>query len=43
MGVRQKLSRPSVILRDRGLLGGGVVASGDLETTQGGRKDRRPL
>lgn len=31
-----------MILRESGLLGGGV-ASGDVVTTEGGRKERRPL
>lgn len=42
MGVRQKPSRPSVMLRERVLRGGGGVASGD-EVQLGGKKDRRPL
>lgn len=37
MGIRQKPSRPSVILRERGLLGGGGVASGDAVQIEGGR------
>lgn len=37
MGVRQKPSRPSVMLRERGLRGGGGVASGEEAQMEGGR------
>lgn len=37
MGVWQKPSRPSVMLRDRGLRRGGGMASGDVATMEGGR------
>lgn len=43
MGVWHRPSRPSVILREMVLRGGGGVASGDEVQHVGGKNDRRPL